>query len=69
MLSSGIPITSALELTEDVVVKKDIEKAIKHAKEAVLSGKRLSEGFKDSKKVIPSMMIKITEAGEKTGSP
>jgi len=55
-------------VTEEVVVKKDIEKAIVHAKDAVLSGKKLSEGFKASKKIIPGIIIKITEAGEKTGS-
>lgn len=68
LLNAGIPITSALELTQEVVAKKSIEKAIIHAKEAVLSGKKLSEGFKGSKKIIPGIFIKITEAGEKTGS-
>lgn len=68
LLNSGIPITSALELCEDVVMKKDVGRAITHAKETVLSGKRLSEGFKDVKKVIPSIVIKITEAGERSGS-
>jgi type II secretory pathway component PulF len=68
LLKAGIPITNALELTEDVVSKKEISKAIKHLKEVVLSGKKISEGLKDSKKIIPSIMIKITEAGEKSGS-
>lgn len=68
LLNSGLPITSALELSEDVVAKKDMAKAITHAKETVLSGRKLSEGFKDNRKIFPSMMIKITEAGEKTGS-
>ena len=68
LLSAGIPITTALELTEDVVMKKEVGAAIKHAKELVTSGKKLSEGFKDSKKVFPGIMIKITEAGEKSGS-
>lgn len=68
LLSAGIPITSALELTEDVVVKKEVGQAITHAKEVVSSGRKLSEGFKDSKNVFPSIMIKITEAGEKSGS-
>jgi type II secretory pathway component PulF len=68
LLNSGLPITSALELAEDVVAKKDMARAITHAKETVLAGRKLSDGFKDNKKVFPSMMIKITEAGEKTGS-
>lgn len=68
LLSSGVPITAALELSEEVVVMKDVHKAIVHTKEMVSSGKRMSEGFKDHKKTIPAIVIKITEAGEKTGS-
>ncbi len=68
LLTAGIPITTALELTQDVVIKKNISNAIKHAKNYVYSGKKLSEGFKDSKNVIPPIMIKIIEAGERSGS-
>lgn len=68
LLSAGIPITTALELTQDVVMKKNIQSAIKHAKNAVFSGKKLSQGLKDSKKVIPSVTIKIIEAGERSGN-
>lgn len=68
LLTAGIPITSALELTENVVVNKDVELAVKKAKEAVAAGRKLSEGFKDNRKVFPSMAIRITEAGEKSGS-
>lgn len=68
LLASGTPIVTALELTQEVVVKKDISHVIKQAKNLVLSGKRISDGFKLSKGKIPSIMIKIIEAGEKTGS-
>jgi len=68
LLTAGLPITVALELTQDVVIKKNISNAIKHAKNYVYSGKKLSEGFKDSKKDIPPIMIKIIEAGERSGS-
>lgn len=68
LLNAGIPITSALELTENVVVNRDVELAVKNAKEAVVAGRKLSEGFKDSRKVFPSMAIRITEAGERSGS-
>lgn len=68
LLNAGIPITSALELTEDVVIKNDIHKAIVHAKTVVFAGKKLSEGLRDNKHVIPPMMIKIVEAGERSGS-
>ena len=68
LLNAGIPITSALELTQTVVVKKNVAKAIEHAKDVVSSGKKLSQGFKDAKKIFPVIMIKITEAGERSGS-
>jgi type II secretory pathway component PulF len=68
LLTAGIPITNALELTQDVVIKKNVQNAIKHTKNVVYGGKKLSEGLKDSKKVIPPIMIKIVEAGERSGS-
>jgi type II secretory pathway component PulF len=68
LLNAGIPITVALELTQEVVVKKNIQNAIKHAKTVVFGGKKLSEGLRDNKRVIPPVMIKIIEAGERSGS-
>jgi type IV pilus assembly protein PilC len=68
LLSSGIPVTEALELSNNVVIKKEINKTISYTREKVSAGQNLSEGFKHFKKVIPAVMIRITEAGEKTGT-
>lgn len=68
LLYAGIPITSALELTEDIVKKRDVLHAIQIAKNTVLSGRKITEGFKQEKKVFPTLIIKIIEAGEKSGS-
>lgn len=68
LLNAGIPITSSLELAREVVMKDEISNALKSSTEVVLSGKKLSEGLKEAKDVIPSIMIKIIEAGEKSGS-
>lgn len=68
LLSSGITITSALELSEDVVLRSDISKSIVYAKETIMSGKKLSEAFKQKKTIFPGIIIKIIEAGEKTGT-
>ncbi|MBI4226095.1 type II secretion system F family protein, partial [Candidatus Roizmanbacteria bacterium] len=68
LLSSGIPIVSALELTEQVVLRKDLAKMIRSSKEMIISGKKLSEGLKSAKGKIPAIMVKIIEAGEKSGS-
>jgi type II secretory pathway component PulF len=68
LLNSGIPIISALELTQDVVIRSDISQIIEHAKEMVITGKRLSDGLRTKKGTVPTMMIKIIEAGERSGS-
>lgn len=68
LLNSGITITNALELAEQVVMRPDIAKAVRHAQETVLTGKNLSQGLKDNKKLFPGLIVKIIEAGEKTGT-
>ncbi len=68
LLNSGMPITSALELSQTVVSKKEIESAIKYIYETVTSGDKFSKGLKDRKHLFPSIMIKMTEAGERSGS-
>ena len=68
LLSSGLTITQALELSEEVVLRRDISHLVKHAKNELIAGKRLSEGLHSQKNLIPGMVIKLIEAGEKTGS-
>jgi type II secretory pathway component PulF len=68
LLSSGLPITGALELSEHVVVNRKTARVIAHSREEVLAGKSLSAGFREAKGYIPTIMIKLMESGEKTGS-
>ena len=68
LLSSGIIITSALQLAEEVVMRKDIAKSIAYTQESVLAGRRLSDAFKENRKIFSGIMIRIIEAGEKTGT-
>ncbi len=68
LLNSGIPITIALQLCEEVVVKQEVFAIIRKTYDMVVSGKNMSEGLKKGKKIIPSIMIKIIEAGEKSGT-
>jgi type II secretory pathway component PulF len=68
LLYSGIPITSALELAQEVIAKKETARIIAGSREMLLSGKPLSSGLRNSKGYIPTIMIKLIEAGEKTGS-
>jgi type IV pilus assembly protein PilC len=68
LLISGITINTALELTQQVVIKKNVANAIRNARDVVLAGRKMSEGFKETKGVFSGIMIKIIEAGERTGT-
>jgi type II secretory pathway component PulF len=68
LLSAGLPITTALELSQNVVIRAKTAELIKTSREMVISGKQLSEGLKTAKGYLPSIMIKLVEAGEKSGS-
>ena len=68
LLSSGLPITEALKLAQDVVNKMEIRRVIADSRSQVTSGKNLSDGLKSSGNVIPGFMIRIVEAGEKSGT-
>lgn len=68
LLTSGITITYALELTRDVVARSDVARAIDYAREMVLAGKDLTDAFKERKVIFSIIIIKILEAGEKTGT-
>ncbi len=68
LLASGLTITQALELCEQIVSRRDMQQLVKHTHTMVLSGKRVSEGLRAGHGLIPIIVIKIIEAGEKTGS-
>lgn len=68
LLTSGVPIATALELAQHVVMSKKMGKLIGESRTMILSGKKLSEGLKNARGYIPSIMLKIIEAGEKTGT-
>ena len=67
LLKSGIPITDSLDLCHKIVVKKQLAHIISQSLKLVNSGKKLSEGFSGTK-VIPGFMVRIIEAGEKSGT-
>ncbi|PIQ73141.1 hypothetical protein COV58_04130 [Candidatus Roizmanbacteria bacterium CG11_big_fil_rev_8_21_14_0_20_36_8] len=68
LLSAGLTLTNALELSEQVVWRKDMQRLVKHIRLAVMSGKRVSEAVREGKGLIPMLVVKLIEAGEKTGS-
>ena len=68
LLNAGLTITNALELTQAVVVKKDTKKLISNTQRMVAEGKKISEGFKSSKGLMPVIVLKLIEVGDKTGT-
>lgn len=67
LLSSAIPLYTALEFTQYVVVKTDVKMAIQRAREYVSAGRKMTEGL-HGQKAVPSLMVKIIEVGEKSGT-
>jgi type II secretory pathway component PulF len=68
LLNSGISIVSALELTEDIAMRGKTRKVIEESKNMILGGKTFSEGLRTGKGYFPTIMIKLVETGEKTGT-
>lgn len=68
LLTAGLPITTALDLSKDVVIRKPMVQLIEKSRATILSGKKLSEGLSSGKGEIPSIMLKLIEVGEKSGS-
>ena len=68
LLKSGLPIDNCLQLSEHLVLKKQVQGIIANCLKQVSSGKNLAEGLKNYPKIIPNFMIRVIEAGEKSGT-
>lgn len=68
LLNSGLPIVSALELSQEVMSKREMQKLVENARKMVMDGKRFSEGLRSKKKHISGMTVKLIEVGERSGT-
>ncbi len=68
MLSSGIPIIRAIEITANVVGNKRYQAVMLDAMESVKAGKSLSQALSAHPTEIPKIMTQIILVGEETGS-
>lgn len=68
LLASGLPITQALDLVIEVVARRRMAELLTTTKGMVLAGRPLSQGFRADPGAVPSIVIKLIEAGEKTGT-
>ncbi len=66
LVQSGVPILNALEIVAKAAGNLVIESAIMDARRAVEHGDTLSSGL-DGKECIPTLMVRMLAAGEKTG--
>lgn len=67
MLSAGIPVLHALEITGAVVDNKIYEEVLKRAVEDVRGGQLISASFEKNRE-IPPIMVQMVRVGEETGS-
>jgi type IV pilus assembly protein PilC len=67
LVSSGVPILEALEITARTAGNAVVEDAIMETRKSIEQGKTISEPLK-STKVFPSMVVQMVAVGEQTGA-
>ncbi len=69
MLTSGVPIIRAIDITADVVGSRVYRAMLKNAADGVKSGLALSATFeRNDKALMPGIMVQMLKVGEETGS-
>ncbi|MES2315604.1 MAG: type II secretion system F family protein [Patescibacteria group bacterium] len=68
MLSSGVPIIRAIDITANVVSSRIYKAILSDVADGVKSGLALSAAFEKHKLEIPNIMIQMIKVGEETGS-
>jgi type II secretory pathway component PulF len=66
LLQNGVPVLTALKITEQVMSNRLIRDAIAKTREAVTDGKTLAQPLAQSK-LFPQLMIDLVRIGEETG--
>jgi type IV pilus assembly protein PilC len=67
LLTAGVPVLTALEITHNVVGAEAFSKVILQATEHVKKGEPLSKAFVDNSKYYPVLMGDMLAVGEETG--
>jgi type II secretory pathway component PulF len=66
LLQNGVPMLTALKITEQVLPNRLIKEAIAKTREAVTDGKTLAQPLAQSK-IFPQLMVDLVRIGEETG--
>ena len=68
MLTSGIPIVRAIDITSEVVGSRVYKEVLKDVADGVKSGLAFSAAFEKHTEQVPGIMIQMVKVGEETGS-
>lgn len=66
LLQNGVPVLTALKITEQVMTNRLIKEAIVQTRDAVTDGKTLAQPLAHSK-LFPQLMVDLVRIGEETG--
>jgi type II secretory pathway component PulF len=66
LLQNGVPLLTALKITEQVMANRLVKEAIAKTREAVTDGKTLAQPLAHSK-IFPQLMVDLVRIGEETG--
>jgi type II secretory pathway component PulF len=66
LLQNGVPVLTALKITEQVISNHIVKEAIAKTRDAVTDGKTLAQPLEQSK-IFPQLMVDLVRIGEETG--
>jgi type II secretory pathway component PulF len=66
LLQNGVPVLTALKITEEVIPNRIIKEAVAKTREAVTDGKTIAQPLAQSK-IFPQLMVDLVKIGEETG--
>ena len=66
LLINGVPVLTALKITEEIMPNKIVKEAIARTREEVTDGKTIAQPLAHSK-IFPQLMIDLLKIGEETG--
>ena len=67
MLESGIPLNNAVDILEQQATSKNLKSSLKIVSKSLKEGSQLSKPMLDQEGMFPDLLIRMVQAGEKTG--
>ena len=67
MLNSGIPLNNAVDILEQQATSKNLKSSLKIVSKSLKEGSQLSKAMLDQEGMFPDLLIRMVQAGEKTG--